>query len=47
MEVDSQHVVINLKSGKVQCADNALQARVEKALQRMQAVLQPCDVSDL
>lgn len=47
VDVDGQHVVINAKSGKVQCADAALRARVEKALGRMQAALAPCDVSDL
>ena len=45
--VDGQHVVINAKSGKVQCADEALRGRVEKALNRMSAALAPCDVSQL
>lgn len=47
VEVDGQHVVINAKSGKVQCADATLRGRVEKALGRMHAALSPCDVSDL
>lgn len=47
MEVDGQHVVINAKSGKVQCADATLQGRVEKALGRMHAALMPCSVADL
>lgn len=47
VEVDGQHVVINAKSGKVQCANAALRGRVEKALARMHAALMPCDVSDL
>jgi cleavage and polyadenylation specificity factor subunit 3 len=47
VEVGGQHVVYNPKSGKVQCADDALRGRVEKALRRMQLALQPCDVSNL
>jgi len=47
VEVDGQHVVINAKSGKVQCADAGLLARVEKALGRLHAALEPCDVTDL
>lgn len=45
--VDGQHVVVESKSGKVQCADATLQARVQRALERMRAALAPCDVSDL
>ncbi|PRW05865.1 Cleavage and polyadenylation specificity factor subunit 3 [Chlorella sorokiniana] len=47
VDVDGQHVVVNAKSGKVQCADGALRERVERALGRMQAALSPLDVSDL
>lgn len=47
VEVDGQHVVINPKGGSVQCAHAALRGRVEKALERMHAALQPCDVSDI
>ena len=47
VEVDGQHVVLNAKSGKVQCADQGLRGRVEKAMARMTAALAPCDVSDL
>ena len=47
VEVDGQHVVLNAKSGKVQCADQGLRGRVEKAMGRMTAALAPCDVSDL
>ena len=43
VDVDGTHVVINVKSSKVQCADRGLRARVEKALQRMSSALQPCD----
>lgn len=49
VEVDGQHVVINMsKSGKVQCADAALKGRVDKALDRMKAALEPvpCDLLD-
>lgn len=47
VDVDGQHVVVNAKSGKVQCADSSLKERVERALGRMQAALSPLDVSDL
>ncbi len=44
VEVDSKHVIVNTKSSKVQCADEALRARVDRALRRMAAALQPCAV---
>ncbi len=47
VDVDGQHVVVNAKSGKVQCADKALRERVERALGRMQAALSPLNVTDL
>lgn len=47
MDVDGQHVVVNAKSGKVQCADGGLRERVERALGRMRAALSPLDVCDI
>lgn len=44
VDVDGKHVVINSKSGKVQCADEALKGRVEKSLSRLEAALNPCEV---
>lgn len=44
VDVDSKHVIVNTKSDKVQCADEALRVRVERALRRMAAALQPCAV---
>ena len=44
VDVDGKHVVINTKGGKVQCADEALKARVEKALSRLEAAMNPCEV---
>ena len=44
VDVDGKHVIINAKSSKVQCADDQLRARVERALGRMAAALQPCEV---
>lgn len=47
VEVDSQHVVVSAKSGKVQCVDAGLRGRVERALERMHTALAPVDVSDV
>ena len=46
VDVDGKHVIINTrKHNKVQCADDVLRGRVEKALARVSAAMQPCDVS--
>ena len=42
VEVDGKHVVVHAKSLEVQAADAALRGRVERALRRMQAALEPC-----
>jgi cleavage and polyadenylation specificity factor subunit 3 len=44
VDVDGKHVVVNSKNGSVQCADEALKARVEKALNRLNQALTPCEV---
>jgi cleavage and polyadenylation specificity factor subunit 3 len=44
VDVDGKHVVVNSKNGSVQCADVALKARVEKALNRLTMALTPCEV---
>lgn len=44
VEVDSKHVIVDTKGGKVQCADEALRGRVDRALRRMGAAMQPCQV---
>jgi cleavage and polyadenylation specificity factor subunit 3 len=44
VDVDGKHVVVNSKNGSVQCADEALKARVDKALNRLMAALTPCEV---
>jgi cleavage and polyadenylation specificity factor subunit 3 len=44
VDVDGKHVVVNSKNGSVQCVDEGLKARVEKALNRLTAALTPCEV---
>jgi len=44
VDVDGKHVIINGKSGQVQCADDALRGRVEKSLARLNAAMHPCEV---
>eukprot|EP00887_Chlorella_sp_A99_P001920 scaffold18.g1920.t1 len=45
VDVDGKHVIVNAKSGKVQCADEPLRARVQAALVRMQQALAPCEAT--
>lgn len=42
VDVDGKHVIVDPKDGKVQCADDALKARVEKAVSRMMLAMRPC-----
>lgn len=44
VDVDGKHVIIDAKSGDVQCGDAALKGRVQKAMGRMQRALNPCEV---
>ena len=44
VDVDGKHVIVNSKNRRVQCADAALKSRVEKALQRLHAALNPAQV---
>ena len=45
VDVDGKHVIVDGKNSKVQCADDALRARVEKSLARLRVALSPLDVS--
>jgi cleavage and polyadenylation specificity factor subunit 3 len=42
VNVDSKHVVVDYKSGKVLCSDEQLLVRVEKSVQRLSAAMRPC-----
>jgi len=42
VDVDGTHVIVDPKTGKVQCADDGLKARVEKAVRRMMLAMKPC-----
>lgn len=42
LAVDGVAVEIDHKSSKVHCADDALKARIEKALVRVTHAMQPC-----
>ena len=46
VDVDGRHVIVNSKSGKVQCAEDVLRLRVERAIGRMQAAMAPCEVAE-
>lgn len=46
LQVDQQHVVIDYKGGRVTCSDDALRARVEKAMQRFTDAMHPINTSD-
>ena len=40
-QVDDRHVVVECKTGKVECTDLALQGRVEVAVKRLIEALTP------
>jgi len=44
VKVDDRHVIIDARSGKVQCADEVLRRRVEKSLSRLNAAMHPCEL---
>lgn len=46
LQVDQQHVVIDYKGSRVTCSDDALRARVEKAMQRFTEAMHPINTSD-
>ncbi|KAK9813025.1 hypothetical protein WJX72_007682 [[Myrmecia] bisecta] len=46
VEVDAKHVIVDHKNGKVECSDEALKGRVEKAVQRLVEAMSPCAVDE-
>jgi hypothetical protein len=44
VQADSRHVVVECKTGKVECADAGLQARVETAVRRLIEALTPASM---
>ena len=44
LQADSRHVVVECKTGKVECADPGLQARVEAAVKRLMEALTPASM---
>eukprot|EP00890_Picochlorum_soloecismus_P004992 jgi/Picsp_1/5494/NSC_02853-R1_protein len=41
VQVDDKHIIVNVRAATVQCADAALQTRVEKSLERLKAAIHP------
>jgi hypothetical protein len=42
--VDDRHVVVECKTGKVECSDKVLRSRVETAVRRLMEALAPASV---
>lgn len=46
VKVDDRHVAVECKTGKVECADFALKARVEVAISRLMEALAPASLQE-
>ncbi len=46
VQVDDRHVAVECKTGKVECSDFALKARVEIAVSRLMDALAPASLQE-
>ena len=45
LQVDSQHVIVDPRTRSVQCSNEPLSLRVDRALQRLQDAMRPIPIS--
>ncbi len=45
LQVDSQHVIVDPRTRSVQCSNEPLRLRVDRALQRLQDAMRPIPIS--